>query len=47
MGIIQDTYFRYDAAGDQHVGRTVSGWQYGLNFKKYIIYLNYCWTVYP
>ena len=25
MGIIQDTYLRYEAAGDQYVGRVVSG----------------------
>mmetsp|Transcript_2607 Transcript_2607/g.6229 ORF Transcript_2607/g.6229 Transcript_2607/m.6229 type:complete len:171 (-) Transcript_2607:97-609(-) len=25
MGTIQDTYLRYEAAGDMHVGRTVSG----------------------
>ena len=25
MGLIQDTYLRYEAAGDQYVGRVVSG----------------------
>ena len=25
MGIIQDTYLQYEAAGDQYVGRVVSG----------------------